>query len=902
MEDRDAGQSQGAEVRKIPEEFFAPADAYRASIDNTKQRLLSDRGQSSPWWSSSTEDGRSGSGSGKRRRRSGRSGSAQEHQEWKRKTSARAYSEYLRSTDPRYRSTDDDASSKSTTISVYPASSSETVADGKSRFSDISSEASGAGAEPEQQAVISQGKPGVTVSTSTTEMQATEGTQTCCSNYLLLDRRSCLVKVLAALQRLNTDEALQVARILRRSLEQDRNNRVYEDADIKHLMTRKRSMIDATGPPAARTESEQVVPRSRSRSPVMRDDIPDQDYDEMTRVVSQIDLMVRSKLRITAAPYSLIYETLINYHLEITQDYSPSVAVFNYYLTEQGHPLFEDTSGFFRPTILQVARESLCPRLYAHQPLGEPRQLPDRQRLLDLQLLLDELLICPFCGEDVVWGQDSMCAEFCCEPFADMVAAEYAEDLAKIRRQAALRRRCSELGRLDGSDELLSAVDSVASIDASNSVAAKLAARRKSADQRRKSSERGSQRLSTADQATALQESSSSSGRRRRRRSSGRRQQTSARVKEMEAMLGRKLSPKEIKEIMDKVTRGAASPQMLVVTAMGVSEKTDPGIPADPADERSPKASLKASKLRADEIQEEPLSDDTGQQDARDDDGSLEADADDEGVDAEVAAAGRRRTKGRTGSAARRRRKTRGQARAQTSSGALDSADDSRTERGKRGDRSDRLERDSSVNDDQMHYRLSDILFLEEGVTQLPWDGSDPQQPGPRPPSEPESEAELVTHPVESGMNQFLQEFYPCGQLFVTWFGDGSGHVLYPSGEPAVLITMETAGRRFVVMPDEPCIDTASSNCVLAMFDPQGVGFIYSEKGTIRLLFDQREGWYHRDDGTERRWRWSDLDDHVHHSPTLQPVIFAINKHVAVRVLRQDYILLSFWACRRSAR
>ena len=78
-------------------------------------------------------------------------------------------------------------------------------------------------------------------------------------------------------------------------------------------------------------------------------------------------------------------------------------------MPRQGHPLFDDTSGFFRPTILQVPRESLYPRLYAHKPLEEPRELPAGGRLLDLQLLLDELLICPFCGQDVVWGQDAMC-------------------------------------------------------------------------------------------------------------------------------------------------------------------------------------------------------------------------------------------------------------------------------------------------------------------------------------------------------------------------------------------------------------------------------------------------------------------------------------------------------------
>ncbi|XP_043214166.1 uncharacterized protein LOC122377801 [Amphibalanus amphitrite] len=959
------------------------ADGVAEDMEVTLADILPDEEAARLEWrgSSSSEVTLVGSdGTVSRRRKSSlrrkkRASSAEKYQKWKRKTSTKAYVEYQRRTDPRFH-VDEDQTSHSTSLSLlrvprwedgrhgatsalfrrppsqvrtYPVSSTESTAvGGRASWSDISSVQTAPEPAPDGSS------PGrVTRSTATEEQGRTEGTQTSSTEYLLLDRQSCLVKVLAALQRLNTDEALQVARILRRSLDEDR---VYEDVNVKQILEPKRSSIDASNKPLTRVESEKVVAKgSPSRSGAIPEMISDQDYDELTRIVSQIDLMVRSKLRITAAPYSLIYETLINYHLEITQDYSPSVAVFNYYLTEQGHPLFDDTSGFFRPTILQVPRESLYPRLYAHRPYEEPRELPAGGRLLDLQLLLGELLICPFCGHDVVWGQHEMCVEFCCYSFAEVISREYEDDLGRIRRQAALRGRRAAIGELEEDSELLEAALSAAASDqqppakisclvekrtrlralgrygqdgtatgkaphllpfdmdmVKKASAAKAGeakqskhkshrSRRKSsgpADEagRRSATRRRSQRhasepskgsrtkrSSRLDGAAAGDESPPTG----RRASRNKKRRTTRRdmmheVEKLERKMGRRLTQDELEAVMEGDSVMQSDARGLSITAGGIEEKLDvtsmENIPdRGPSRRRSPRTS-----------RDHIIDDTIGIRLS-----SYMKDTDDTTIaDTESSAPpARRKGKERGGGPSRRSKKKRERER-ETEASTVDlESRDSKTKR------AERAERDSVSPDDQLHYRLSESAFLEEGVTLLPWDGSDGDGGDPSQPQQ-----QIITHPVELGQRQFLQERYPDGSLFVTWFDDGSGHVMYPSGEPAILITVEPAGRRFVVLPDQPCADLTSPNCVLAMFDPKGIGFVYSNKGAPRLLLDQREGWYHRDDGTVRRWHWSDLDDHVHHSPTLQPVIFAISRHVAIRVIRQDYIVLSFWANQRSAR
>ena len=64
------------------------------------------------------------------------------------------------------------------------------------------------------------------------------------------------------------------------------------------------------------------------------------------------------------------------------------------------------------------------------------------------------------------------------------------------------------------------------------------------------------------------------------------------------------------------------------------------------------------------------------------------------------------------------------------------------------------------------------------------------------------------------GQRQFLQERYPDGKLFVTWFDDGSGHVMYPSGEPAILITVEPAGMYYYTTDPRPA---GSRSLVIAL-------------------------------------------------------------------------------------
>ena len=51
----------------------------------------------------------------------------------------------------------------------------------------------------------------------------------------------------------------------------------------------------------------------------------------------------------------------------------------------------------------------------------------------------------------------------------------------------------------------------------------------------------------------------------------------------------------------------------------------------------------------------------------------------------------------------------------------------------------------------------------------------------------------------------------------------------------------------------------------------------------------------------KRRWTWRDQTSHVH-APPIQPITFALSRHLAVRIAAQDKISLTFSCQRRGCR
>lgn len=51
----------------------------------------------------------------------------------------------------------------------------------------------------------------------------------------------------------------------------------------------------------------------------------------------------------------------------------------------------------------------------------------------------------------------------------------------------------------------------------------------------------------------------------------------------------------------------------------------------------------------------------------------------------------------------------------------------------------------------------------------------------------------------------------------------------------------------------------------------------------------------------KKKWSWKDQETHVH-APPFQPICFALNKNIAVRVMGQENIAVTFSAKQRSCR
>lgn len=69
-----------------------------------------------------------------------------------------------------------------------------------------------------------------------------------------------------------------------------------------------------------------------------------------------------------------------------------------------------------------------------------------------------------------------------------------------------------------------------------------------------------------------------------------------------------------------------------------------------------------------------------------------------------------------------------------------------------------------------------------------------------------------------------------------------------------------------------------------------------------RLFLDQMGGLELQPDGSRRRkWSWLDTETHTH-APPVQPLCFALNKYIGIRVLSQDHISMTFLHYNRSCR
>ncbi|NXG10600.1 ERIP6 protein, partial [Sakesphorus luctuosus] len=118
----------------------------------------------------------------------------------------------------------------------------------------------------------------------------------------------------------------------------------------------------------------------------------------------------------------------------------------------------------------------------------------------------------------------------------------------------------------------------------------------------------------------------------------------------------------------------------------------------------------------------------------------------------------------------------------------------------------------------------------------------------------------------------------------------------YPSGNLAIIITREGNQLICTVLEDEP-----RPTKVRALFQSDGRSTCYYPSGVEWINMSIQGGQYLDQAGNRvRRWMWPNTSPGPH--VPLHPIFIVLNRHVGVRILAQEKIIVSFLAFGRQAK
>ncbi|XP_069828394.1 glutamate-rich protein 6B isoform X2 [Dendropsophus ebraccatus] len=144
---------------------------------------------------------------------------------------------------------------------------------------------------------------------------------------------------------------------------------------------------------------------------------------------------------------------------------------------------------------------------------------------------------------------------------------------------------------------------------------------------------------------------------------------------------------------------------------------------------------------------------------------------------------------------------------------------------------------------------------------------------------------ELINEPKET-----IAQCYNSGQNFLIHFPDGTGQVLYPSGNIGLLIACSKPTQFIFIILE----DTEKKPHIQAVFMSNGHAACYHLNGTLWTVLDPCGGSYFDENGAQKKkWTWWDFSQHVH-APPFQPITLMLNSNVEVKILKQDQVYLSF--------
>ncbi|NXS13575.1 ERIP6 protein, partial [Neodrepanis coruscans] len=118
----------------------------------------------------------------------------------------------------------------------------------------------------------------------------------------------------------------------------------------------------------------------------------------------------------------------------------------------------------------------------------------------------------------------------------------------------------------------------------------------------------------------------------------------------------------------------------------------------------------------------------------------------------------------------------------------------------------------------------------------------------------------------------------------------------YPSGNLAIIVTREGDQLTCTVQEDEP-----RSTRIRALFQSDGRSTCYYPNGDEWINMNIQGGQYLDQAGSRvRRWAWPNMSPGLH--VPLKPIFISLNRHVGIRILAQDKIIISFLAMGRQAK
>ncbi|NXL10359.1 ERIP6 protein, partial [Mesembrinibis cayennensis] len=120
----------------------------------------------------------------------------------------------------------------------------------------------------------------------------------------------------------------------------------------------------------------------------------------------------------------------------------------------------------------------------------------------------------------------------------------------------------------------------------------------------------------------------------------------------------------------------------------------------------------------------------------------------------------------------------------------------------------------------------------------------------------------------------------------------------YPSGNLAIVVVRETKQLICIVQEDKP-----NNAEIQAVFKSDGRSTCYYPSGAVWINMSVQGGQYLDQEGRRvRRWTWpNSVMSPGPHVP-LSPIFISLNRHVGVRILGQDKIVVSFLAMGQQAK